>query len=95
MTTRASSRKTGPTCVSWLASKAGRSPGRRAAQRAYAKEWGWFRNFFCPVMKHLRTDVEDSRKRRIYDAPLTPFGGSKPAQSLVKSRSQPVNRSTR
>ena len=39
----------------------------------YAKEWRWFRNFFCPVMKHLRTDVEGSRKRRIYDAPLTPF----------------------
>ena len=39
----------------------------------YAKEWGWFRNFFCPVMKHLRTEVEGSRKRRIYDAPTTPF----------------------
>ena len=39
----------------------------------YAKEWGWFRNFFCPVMKHLRTEVEGSRKRRIYDAPATPF----------------------
>ena len=39
----------------------------------YTKEWGWFRNFFCPVMKHLRTEVEGSRKRRIYDAPATPF----------------------
>jgi hypothetical protein len=39
----------------------------------YAKEWGWFRNFFSPVMKHLRTEVEGSRKRRIYDAPATPF----------------------
>jgi hypothetical protein len=39
----------------------------------YAKEWGWFRNFFCPVMKHLRTEVEGSRKRRVYDAPATPF----------------------
>ena len=38
-----------------------------------AKEWGWFRNFFCPVMKHLRTEVEGSRKRRIYDPPATPF----------------------
>ena len=39
----------------------------------YAKQWGWFCNFFCPVMKHLRTEVEGSRKRRIYDAPATPF----------------------
>jgi hypothetical protein len=39
----------------------------------YAKEWGWFRNFFCPVMKHLRTEVEGSRKRRVYDTPATPF----------------------
>ncbi len=39
----------------------------------YAREWGWFRNFFCPVMKHLRTEVEGSRKRRVYDHPLTPF----------------------
>ena len=39
----------------------------------YAKEWGWFRNFFCPAMKHLRTEVEGSRKKRIYDEPQTPF----------------------
>jgi hypothetical protein len=39
----------------------------------YAREWGWFRNFFCPAMKHLRTEVEGSRKKRIYDQPLTPF----------------------
>src|SRR6185369_16560935 len=39
----------------------------------YAKEWGQFRNFFCPAMKHLRTEVEGSRKKRIYDAPRTPF----------------------
>jgi len=39
----------------------------------YAREWGWFRNFFCPAMKHLRTEVEGSRKKRIYDHPLTPF----------------------
>jgi hypothetical protein len=25
------------------------------------------------VLKHLRTEVEGSRKRRIYDAPATPF----------------------
>jgi hypothetical protein len=39
----------------------------------YAQEWGWFRNFFCPAMKHLRTEVEGSRKRRVYDKPATPF----------------------
>lgn len=39
----------------------------------YAKEWGWFRNFFCPTMKHLRTEVEGSRKKRVYDKPQTPF----------------------
>lgn len=39
----------------------------------YEKEWSQFRNFFCPVMKHLRTEVEGSRKKRIYDKPLTPF----------------------
>jgi hypothetical protein len=39
----------------------------------YGQEWGWFRNFFCPVMKHLRTEVQGSRKRRIYDRPATPF----------------------
>lgn len=39
----------------------------------YAREWGWFRNFFCPVMKHLRTEVRGSRKRRVYDQPATPF----------------------
>jgi len=39
----------------------------------YRHEWGWLRNFFCPVMKHLRTEVTGSRKKRIYDQPATPF----------------------
>lgn len=39
----------------------------------YCQEWSWFRNFFCPVMKHLRTEVQGSRKRRIYDQPATAF----------------------
>jgi hypothetical protein len=39
----------------------------------YVKEWNLFRNFFCPVMKHLKTEVEGSRKKRIYDKPATPF----------------------
>lgn len=39
----------------------------------YAQEWSQFRNFFCPAMKHLRTEVNGSRKKRIYDKPATPF----------------------
>jgi hypothetical protein len=39
----------------------------------YRQEWSWFRNFFCPVMKHLRTEINGSQKRRIYDRPATPF----------------------
>lgn len=54
----------------------GRLEGDRAAallNELYCKEWGWFRNFFCPAMKHLRTEIEGSRKRRVYDRPATPF----------------------
>lgn len=54
----------------------GRLEGERAAgllNDLYAREWGWFRNFFCPAMKHLRTEVVGSRKKRIYDKPATPF----------------------
>ena len=54
----------------------GRLEGEGAAEllnELYAREWSWFRNFFCPVMKHLRTEVEGSRKRRVYDRPATPF----------------------
>lgn len=39
----------------------------------YAEQWSPFHNFFCPVMKHLRTEVIGSKKRRIYDQPQTPF----------------------
>ena len=39
----------------------------------YRKEWSLFRNFFCPVMKHLRTESKGSCKRRIYDQPATPL----------------------
>jgi len=48
----------------------------------YAKEWGWFRNFFCPAMKHLRTEVEGSRKKRVYDNPQTPFERLKACESV-------------
>ena len=39
----------------------------------YVKEWNLFRNFFCPAMKHIKTEVIGSRKKRIYDKPATPF----------------------
>ncbi len=39
----------------------------------YAGDWSAFRNFFTPAMKHLRTEVEGSRKKRVYDTPQTPF----------------------
>ena len=54
----------------------GRFEGARAAQllnTLYARYWSPFRNFFCPVMKHLRTERIGSRKRRVYDQPATPF----------------------
>lgn len=41
--------------------------------RLYAGDWSAFRNFFTPAMKHLRTEVEGSRKKRVYDNPQTPF----------------------
>lgn len=44
-----------------------------ALNALYAMQWGWFRNFFCPVMKHLRTEIKGSQKKRIYDEPATPF----------------------
>ncbi len=54
----------------------GRLEGERSAElldALYRREWSYFRNFFCPVMKHLRTEIKGSRKRRIYDQPATPF----------------------
>jgi hypothetical protein len=47
---------------------------------------GGFRNFFCPVMKHLRTEVEGSRKRRVYDAPATAFQRLKACAVADKER---------
>lgn len=52
----------------------------------YAKEWSTFRNFFCPAMKHLRTEVEGSRKKRIYDQPQTPFERLKACPEVDKNR---------
>jgi hypothetical protein len=54
----------------------GRLEGEQVAEllnELYLREWSLFRNFFCPVTKHLRTEIEGSRKRRMYDRPATPF----------------------
>lgn len=48
----------------------------------YLSAWNHFRNFFCPVMKHLRTEVEGSRKKRIYDRPATPFERLKACEGI-------------
>lgn len=54
----------------------------------YAKEWSWFRNYFCPAMKHLRTEVEGSRKKRVYDRPKTPFERLKESGQLRPEKLQ-------
>ena len=67
----------------------GRLEGERAAELLndlYAREWGWFRNFFCPAMKHLRTEVVGSRKKRIYDKPATPFERLKACHQIDPTR---------
>ena len=54
----------------------GRMEGAEVAEALndlYVNEWGWFRNFFCPVMKLIRVEVRGSRRRRVYDEPMTPF----------------------
>jgi len=58
----------------------------RLLNELYAKEWGPFRNFFCPTMKHLRTEVEGSRKKRIYDKPATPFERLKASGRVSKEQ---------
>lgn len=67
----------------------GRLEGERAAgllNDLYAREWGWFRNFFCPAMKHLRTEVVGSRKKRVYDKPATPFERLKACPQIDPAR---------
>ena len=54
----------------------GRLEGERVAallNELYSPHWEQFRNFFCPAMKHVRTEVVGSRKKRVYDRPATPF----------------------
>ncbi|HZD07549.1 MAG TPA: hypothetical protein VE176_04835 [Candidatus Limnocylindrales bacterium] len=52
----------------------------------YVKEWNLFRNFYCPVMKHVRTEVEGSRKKRVYDKAATPFERLKASTGIDPER---------
>jgi len=52
----------------------------------YHPHWEQFRNFFCPVMKLLRTEVIGSRKKRVYDQPATPFQRLKACGKVDRSR---------
>jgi hypothetical protein len=52
----------------------------------YRHQWGQFRNFFCPVMKRLRTEVVGSCKRRIYDEPAIPFQRLKSGRKVSRSK---------
>ena len=58
----------------------------------YAKEWGWFRNYFCPAMKHLRTEVEGSRKKRVYDQPKTPYERLKESGEVAPGKLQQLEK---
>jgi hypothetical protein len=49
----------------------------------YVKEWNPYRNFFLPAMKHLRTEVEGSRKKRVYDKAATPFERLKACEGVA------------
>ena len=67
----------------------GRLEGEQAAallDDLYRNQWGQFRNFFCPVMKHLRTEVIGSRKRRVYDESATPFQRLKACRKVSRSK---------
>ena len=59
-----------------------------ALNELYAQEWGWFRNYFCPVMKHLRTEAEGSHKKRIYDQPATPYARLKACGKITPEKLQ-------
>lgn len=58
----------------------------------YAKEWSWFRNYFCPAMKHLRTEIEGSRKKRVYDQPKTPCERLKESGQLAPEKLQQLEK---
>ena len=58
----------------------------------YAKEWGWFRNYFCPAMKHLRTEIEGSRKKRVYDQPKTPYERLKESGEVAPGKLQQLEK---
>jgi hypothetical protein len=69
----------------------GRLEGERSAElldTLYRQEWSSFRNFFCPVMKHLRTEIRGSQRRRIYDTRPHRSRGSKLLPRPIRSSSR-------
>lgn len=58
----------------------------------YRQEWSYFRNFFCPVMKHLRTEIKGSAKRRLYDQPATPFSRLKACSQANPAQIAPLEK---
>jgi hypothetical protein len=63
----------------------GRLEGKEVAEALndlYAKEWSLFRNFFCPVMRLVRTEVKGSRRKRVYDEATTPFERLKACKNI-------------
>ena len=67
----------------------GRLEGEPVAEllnELYAKEWSFFRNFFCPVMKHLRTEVEAAANGAcMIERPRPLSDSSKAAKPIRKS----------
>lgn len=64
----------------------------RALNDLYVKAWNPYRNFFLPAMKHLRTEIEGSRKKRVYDNPATPFERLKASASIDPKQIQRLER---
>ena len=63
----------------------GRLEGKEVAEALndlYANEWSLFRNFFCPVMMLVRTEVKGSRRKRVYDEATTPFERLKACKNI-------------
>ncbi len=80
------SRRIGPTCANWSVMAAWKASRSASCSMISMPTNEFFRNFFCPVMKHLRTVVEGSRKRRVYDRrPHLLSDSSKVAKPIRKS----------
>ena len=48
----------------------------------YANEWSLYQNYFCPTMKLIEKTKINSRYKRKYDEPTTPFQRVLACQSI-------------